>query len=32
MMLGQLAGMVTPLVLLGVGAWGVVALVGRKAS
>jgi hypothetical protein len=30
MMLGQLAGMVTPLVLLGVGAWGVVALIGRK--
>lgn len=31
MALGQLAGMVAPLVLLGAGIWGIAALVGRKA-
>jgi hypothetical protein len=31
MALGQLAGMVTPLVLLAVGVWGACALIGRKA-
>jgi FtsH-binding integral membrane protein len=30
MVVGQLAGMVTPLVLLGVGVWGAAALIGRK--
>ena len=31
MALGQLAGMVMPLVLLAVGVWGACALIGRKA-
>ena len=31
MALGQLAGMVSPLVLLGVGVWGACALIGRKS-
>ncbi len=31
MAIGQLAGMVAPLVLLGVGVWGACALIGRKA-
>lgn len=31
MAIGQLAGMVTPLVLLGVGVWGACALIGRKS-
>jgi hypothetical protein len=30
MTLGQLAGMATPLVLLGVGVWGACALIARK--
>ena len=31
MALGQLAGVLAPLVVLGLGVWGVAALVGRKA-
>ena len=30
MALGQLAGMVTPVALLGLGAWAAAAFVGRK--
>ena len=31
MVLGQLAGMVAPLVMIGACVWGAVALIGRKA-